>query len=110
MAIPSYCFERVKSNLKAIEQLKGYRDLINEYSKTLLDIKPVINGLTDEIKTFDRNNLYQVNGKDALELFADNLEVAKKNNNTHELITGIDSLAHEFIRAALEEFHKCAGG
>lgn len=102
--IPSYCYERVEANLKAIEKLKIHRANILAFR----DIKAVINELTDEIRAFDRSNLYQVNGKDALELLADNLHVAY--DGAHNLIVGIDSVTHEFIRASLEEFHKCAGG
>ena len=109
--IPSYCYERARDNLKAIEKLKGYRDIINSFNQTIiLDIKPVMNGLTYEIK-IDRENLLKINGKDTLELFADNLQVAFKNTDiTHNLIEDIDSLTREFVRAALEQFYECAGG
>jgi len=111
MIIPSYCYERVESNIKAIERLQAYKDAISSFNiKEINSLKAYFNALVDEIH-IERSSLYKIDGKDTIERMADHLQVASKNADiTHYLMVDIDSLTHAFMRTALEEFHECAAG
>ena len=107
--IPSYCYDRIKEQLRVINDLKSYKDLIS--ANTIKDIKSAVNWLTDELK-IDRTNLYNINDRNSLERLADNLHILEgkaAQDARHNVIVALDDLGYEFLRKALDQFHTCGG-